>query len=248
MSGSAVVSGGASGLGAAVVRRLRARGLEVVILDRDEVHGAAVAAETGAVFAAADVTDAEAVARGIEAARRLGPLRAAVTCAGLGWAARVVGRDGRPHPLDLFERIIAVNLVGTFNVARLAAAAMAELDPLPSGDRGVLVFVASIAAFEGQKGQAAYAASKAGVAGMVLPMARDLASRGIRVLGLAPGTFDTPMLRSLTPEQVQALRDEVPHPARLGDPDELARVVETFLDTPYLNGEVVRLDGALRLS
>ena len=245
--GSVVVTGGASGLGGATVARLARRAARVVILDRDEAKGEELAARTGARFCATDVTDEAAVSAALEVALEGGPLRAAICCAGVGWAARVVNREGKAHPLDLFAKVVQVNLVGTFNVARLAAEAMAGQMPLPTGDRGALVFTASIAGFEGQKGQAAYAASKAGVIGLVLPMARDLSSRGIRVVAVAPGTFSTPMLHGLKPEQVAALEAEVVHPSRLGEPEEFAAMVETILDASYLNGTVVRLDGALRL-
>ena len=245
---SVLISGGASGLGAATARRLAPRAGGVVLIDVDETRGAEVAADVGARFVAADVTDPTGVAAAVAEAEAMAPLRAAVCCAGIGPAARMVHRDGTAHSLALFEKVVSVNLVGTFNVARLAAQAIAKHDPLATGDRGALVFTASIAAFEGQKGQAAYAASKAGVAAMVLPLARDLASRRIRVLGVAPGTFSTPMLHGLRPEQVEALKANVVHPERLGEPTEFAQLVEVLLDSPYLNGEIVRIDGALRLA
>lgn len=244
---SVVVSGGASGLGAACVRHFRAQGRGVVFVDPAEERGALVATETGAVQIVGDVTSEADVAEAVAKAEAMAPLRVAVCCAGVGWAARVVQKDGSPHPLDLFEKVVSINLVGTFNVARHAAAAMASHDPQKGGDRGVVVMTASIAGYEGQKGQAAYAASKAGVIGLVLPMARDLATRGVRVVGVAPGTFSTPMLHGLTPAQVEGLAAGVPHPARLGEPAEFATFVQQIVDTPYLNGEVVRLDGALRL-
>lgn len=244
---SALVTGGASGLGAATVRRLARRARSVVIADLAEEAGAALADATGARFVHTDVADSEAVARAIAEAESVAPLRAVVCCAGVGWAARTVDRAGSAHPPDLFERVVAVNLFGTFHVARLAAAAMLRHPVLPSGDRGVMVFTSSIAAFDGQKGQVAYTASKAAVAAMVLPMARDLGSQQIRVNAIAPGTFDTPMFQGLRPEQIDAITADIPHPRRLGGPDEFAGAVEALLDNPYLNGTVVRLDGGLRL-
>jgi len=245
----ALVTGGASGLGEATVRRLVAGGAKALILDVNAQKGEALAGELGerAAFAQADVTDEAAVARAVERAQALGPLRIVVNCAGIGWAQRVVARDGTPHPLDAFRRVLEVNLVGTFNVLRLGAAAMAKLDPLPTGERGVVVNTASDAAFEGQVGQIAYAASKAGVVGLTLPAARDLAGLGIRVVTIAPGVFDTPMLRLLPEPQRQALEQNVPFPRRLGTPEEFALLVEAIVRNPYLNGETIRLDGALRM-
>ncbi len=245
----ALVTGGASGLGEATVRRLVAGGAKALILDVNAQRGEALAAELGerAAFAQADVTDEEGVARAVEKAMSLGPLRIVVNCAGIGWAQRVVARDGTPHPLHAFRRVLEVNLVGTFNVLRLGAAAMAKLDPLPTGERGVVVNTASDAAFEGQVGQIAYAASKAGVVGLTLPAARDLAGLGIRVVTIAPGVFDTPMLRLLPEPQRQALEQNVPFPRRLGTPEEFALLVEAIVRNPYLNGETIRLDGALRM-
>ncbi|HST39860.1 MAG TPA: SDR family NAD(P)-dependent oxidoreductase [Conexibacter sp.] len=245
---SALVTGGASGLGEAVVRRLHGRCAAVVIVDRDAARGEALAAELdgGARFAAADVTDAGDVLRAVETATAAAPLRVAVNCAGVVIGQRVLGRDG-PHDLDAFQRTVAVNLFGSFNVMRLAAEAIARSQPSADGQRGVIVSTASIAAFDGQIGQIAYAASKAGVAGMTLPAARDLAGVGIRVCAVAPGTFETPMLAGLP----QATRDElgraVPFPQRLGRPDEFAALVEHVLDNAMLNGETIRLDGALRM-
>jgi NAD(P)-dependent dehydrogenase (short-subunit alcohol dehydrogenase family) len=249
-SASCVVTGGASGLGAATVRRLVAAGAQVVIADRDEDRGAALAGELGdrAHFAHADVTDANSLYSVIDRAVELAPLRVAVSCAGVGFAARTLNRDGVPHDLQLFKTVIEVNLVGTFNVIRLAAAAMAKNDPDPeTGERGVVINTASVAAFEGQIGQIAYAASKSGVAGMTLPAARDLAPAGIRVVTIAPGVFDTQMLAMLPDEAKSALGASVVFPKRLGDPDEYAALVAHAVDNHYLNGEVIRLDGALRM-
>lgn len=247
LSGSvALVTGGASGLGAATVRRLVAGGAKAVIVDRDEARGAALAAELGAVYAKADVTEPAQIEAAIAEAGKLGPLRVAVSCAGVGWAARTLDKTGKPHELDLFKTVIGINLVGTFNVLRLAAAAMAKTDPV-DGERGVIVNTASVAAFDGQIGQIAYAASKAGVAGMTLPAARDLGVVGIRVVTLAPGIFDTPMLGSLSEEVRAALAKDVVFPKRLGDPAEYGAMVAAIVETGYLNGETIRLDGALRM-
>src|SRR5687768_218755 len=204
LSGTVVlVTGGASGLGAATVRRLVAGGAKAVIVDRDEARGQAVATELGQVFALADVTDPAQVEAAIAQASALGPLRVAVSCAGVGWAARTLDKTGKPHDLGLFQTVIGINLIGTFNVLRLAASAMSKNEPADGGERGVIVNTASVAAFDGQIGQIAYASSKAGVAGMTLPAARDLAPAGIRVMTIAPGLFDTPMLAML-PEDKRA--------------------------------------------
>lgn len=243
----ALVTGGASGLGAATARRLHAAGANVALLDLPTADGAALVDELGerAVFVPADVTDPDAVTEAIAQAHELGELRVAVNCAGVGWAARVLGREG-PHDLDLFRTVIGINLVGTFNVLRLAAAAMADNEPV-DGDRGVIVNTASIAAYDGQVGQIAYSASKGGVVGLTLPAARDLARHQIRVLTIAPGTFDTPMLAGLPDEARDALAEDIPHPHRLGQPDEYGLLVHQLVENPYLNGEVVRLDGSLRM-
>ncbi|MCR9151695.1 MAG: SDR family NAD(P)-dependent oxidoreductase [Rhodobacteraceae bacterium] len=240
----AVITGGASGLGAATARHFRDRGAAVTLFDRDRDRGAALAAEIGATFAEVDVTDEASVAAGLAAARAaMGRITAAVNCAGIATAERTLGRTG-PHDLASYRRTIDVNLVGTFNVARLAAAEMAGND---GAERGVIVNTASVAAFDGQKGQAAYAASKAGIAGMSLPLARDLASFGIRVCAIAPGIFATPMLTAL-PEEVQAgLAADVTFPKRLGDPAEYAALAAFIVECGYLNGETIRLDGALRM-
>ncbi len=247
LAGSVVlVTGAASGLGAATVRRLVAGGAKAVLVDRDEARGAAVAQELGAVFAKADVTDPDQVQAALDVAGKLGPLRVAVSCAGVGWAARTLDKTGKPHDLDLFKTVVGVNLVGTFNVLRLAAAAMAKTEP-EDGERGVIVNTASVAAFDGQIGQIAYAASKAGVAGMTLPAARDLAPAGIRVITIAPGIFDTPMLGALPAEKRAALTSDVVFPKRLGDPAEYGALVAAIVENGYLNAETIRLDGALRM-
>jgi NAD(P)-dependent dehydrogenase (short-subunit alcohol dehydrogenase family) len=248
-SAAAIVTGGASGLGLATARRLAARGAHVVLLDLPASAGAAMADEMGGKtsFAAADVTDAEAVAAAVDVACGQAPLRAVVHCAGRGGTVRVLERDGSPGPLDLFETVLRVNVIGTWNVLRLTAAAMARNDP-DDGDRGVLVLTASVAAWEGQIGQMPYAASKAGIVGMTLCAARDLARRQIRVCTIAPGVFDTPILARFPDEVKQRLAQSVPHPSRLGDPDEFARLAEHIVDNPMLNGETIRLDGAIRMA
>jgi len=249
---TAIVTGGASGLGLAVAERLAADGATVVIVDLPASPGAEVAARLGGAFAPADVRDTEQVQAAIDAAVALGPLRIVVNCAGIVTGHRTVGRDG-PFPADAFRRTIEVNVIGTFEVIRLAAAAMAANEPIDgvdgaAGDRGVIVTTSSVAAFDGQIGQAAYSASKAAVAGMTLPIARDLAGIGIRVVSIAPGIMDTPMLASLPEEARASLGSQVPHPARLGAPGEFASLVAHIVDNGYLNGEVIRLDGAIRLA
>ncbi|WP_029215148.1 SDR family NAD(P)-dependent oxidoreductase [Kallotenue papyrolyticum] len=246
-----VISGAASGLGAATARRLVAGGARVIIGDVNQPAGAALADELGAAarFVRMDVTAEAEVGAAIAAAREhFGAVHGAICCAGIGVAEKLLGRNG-PHALDLFTRVIQVNLVGTFNVVRLAAAAMAENAPRgPDGERGVIVMTASVAAFEGQIGQPAYAASKAGVAGMTLPLARELARHGIRVVAIAPGIFDTPMLAGLPEAARQSLAQQVPFPSRLGQPAEYAALVQHIIENPMLNGTVVRLDGALRMA
>jgi NAD(P)-dependent dehydrogenase (short-subunit alcohol dehydrogenase family) len=245
----ALVTGGASGLGEATVRRLVSRGAQAVIVDRDADRGERLAAGLGsaAAFAQADVSSAAEVQAAVDRACALGTLRVAVSCAGVGIAARTLGKDGTPHDLDVYKKVLEVNLVGTFNVLRLAAAAMARNDPNADGERGVIVNTASVAAFEGQIGQAAYSSSKGGVVGLTLPAARDLAAVGIRVCTIAPGTFDTPMLAMLPEAARQSLAAAIPFPRRLGRPEEYARLVEHIVDNAFLNGEVIRLDGALRM-
>ncbi|KJE23328.1 dehydrogenase of unknown specificity, short-chain alcohol dehydrogenase like [Frankia torreyi] len=249
ISGSiALVTGGASGLGLATARRLLAAGARVVLLDLPSSAGDAVAKELGddARFVAADVTQPEEVGAALDAAVALGPLRVVVNCAGTGNAIRVLGRGG-VFPLEAFAKVIHVNLIGTFNVIRLAAERIATVEPV-DGDRGVIVNTASVAAFEGQIGQAAYSASKGGVAAMTLPIARDLADRAIRVVTIAPGLFETPMLGGLSEQARESLGRQVPHPSRLGNPDEYAALVEHIVANPMLNGEVIRLDGAIRMA
>ena len=241
----ALVSGGASGLGRATAEALRDRGAEVVILDlpqaRERVEEAG-----GFLFAAADVRDAEAVSAAVELAASQGDLRVVVNCAGIGPPGRVL-RKGKPMALEQFAAVIEINLIGTFNVIRLAAAKMAGLEPA-GGGRGVIVNTASIAAFDGQIGQAAYSASKGGIVGMTLPIARDLAKVGIRVVTIAPGIFDTPLLGTLPQEARDSLGAAVPHPARLGEPAEYAALVVHVAENEMLNGEVIRIDGALRMA
>lgn len=243
----AIVTGGASGLGAATARALCARDASVTILDRDTDRGMALAAEIGAGFQPVDVTDEGSVAQAIgEAAAQMGGISACINCAGIATAERTLGRNG-PHSLESFRRTVEINLIGSFNVLRLAAAEMAGNDHETDGCRGVIVNTASIAAFDGQKGQAAYAASKGGIAAMTLPLARDLATQRIRVMAIAPGVFRTPMLEGLGQEVMDGLAVDVPNPPRLGDPDEFARLVCHIIENCYLNGEVIRLDGALRM-
>jgi 3-hydroxyacyl-CoA dehydrogenase / 3-hydroxy-2-methylbutyryl-CoA dehydrogenase len=243
----ALVAGGASGLGAATSRALALAGANVTIADLDAEKGEALAAEIGADFVAADVTDAEAVEAAVaRTASPAGGLRVSVCCAGIGWAERVAHKGG-PHNLEYFSNVIGVNLIGSFNVLRLAAASMSENAPDGEGERGVCVNTASIAAYDGQIGQIAYAASKAGIVGMTLPAARDMASRGVRVMTLAPGPFDTPLLASLPEEARTALGAGIPFPSRLGRPEEYARMVLEIVANPMLNGETIRLDGALRM-
>ncbi len=240
----ALVSGGASGLGRATAEALRDRGADVVILDLPDARERVVSG--GFVFAAADVRDPEAVGAAVDTAAARGPLRITVNCAGIGPPGRVV-RKGEPMPLDLFATTIEINLIGTFNVIRLAAAAMGRVEPVDGG-RGVIVNTASIAAFDGQIGQAAYSASKGGIVGMTLPIARDLAGAQIRCVTVAPGIFDTPLLGSLPAEARESLGAAVPHPARLGTPAEYAALVLHIVENEMLNGEVIRLDGALRMA
>jgi NAD(P)-dependent dehydrogenase (short-subunit alcohol dehydrogenase family) len=239
----AFVAGGASGLGAATARRLHAGGARVTIADVRADKGSALADELGARFVECDVTNADQVAAAVEAA---GELRVSVCCAGIGWAERVAGKRGA-HSFEPFQTIISVNLIGTFNVLRLAAAAMLANEPDAEGERGVCINTASIAAYDGQIGQIAYSASKGGIVGMTLPAARDLASMGIRVVTIAPGLFDTPLLAGLPEEARTALGEQVPHPHRLGRPEEYGELAAHIVANPMLNGEVIRLDGALRM-
>jgi NAD(P)-dependent dehydrogenase (short-subunit alcohol dehydrogenase family) len=246
---AALVGGGASGLGEATVRRLHAAGAHVVIADLNEDRGKALAGELGerAAFKRADVSDADQVSEAVAAAAALpGGLRISVCCAGIGWAEKLAGKRG-PHALEPFETVIRVNLIGTLNVLRLAAAAMLDSEPLQSGERGVCINTASIAAYDGQIGQVSYSASKGAIVGMTLPAARDLASAGIRVCTIAPGTFDTPLLGALPAPAREALGAAVPFPPRLGRPEEFASLAAQIVENEMLNGEVIRLDGALRM-
>lgn len=246
---SAVVTGGASGLGAATARALAEKGVRVTLFDLDRDRGEAVAAEIGGLFATVDVTSDDSVAAGFAAAREAhGQERLLVNCAGIAPAARTVSRSG-PHSTALFEKVVLVNLGGTFRCLSQAAAGMATLDPVtPSGERGVIVSTASVAAFDGQIGQAAYAASKGGVAALTLPVARDLSASGVRVMTIAPGIFETPMLAGLPQEVQDSLGRQVPFPSRLGRPSEYAALVMHICENEMLNGETIRLDGAIRMA
>ena len=239
-----IVTGAASGLGAATARRLAAAGARVVLADVQDAQ--ALADEIGGRYLRTDVTREDDGAAAVAAAQQLGSLRGLVNCAGVAPAQRTLGKQG-PHALELFARTVQINLIGSFNMARLAAAAIAAQPPLDDGERGVIVNTASVAAYDGQIGQAAYAASKAGIVGLTLPMARDLARDGIRVVTIAPGIFETPMLMGMPEEVRAALGASVPFPQRLGRPDEYAQLVETIVRNPMLNGETIRLDGAIRM-
>ena len=245
----ALIAGGASGLGAATTRALHAAGATVVIADLNEEKGAALVAELGerARFLAVNVTDEDGVQAAVDAAAEAeGGLRISVCCAGIGWVERTSSRQGA-HSLEYFSNVVKVNLIGTFNVLRLASTAMNANEPNKGGERGVCVNTASVAAFEGQIGQVAYSASKGGIAGMTLPAARDLSSRGIRVVSIAPGLFDTPLLAALPEEARTELGRQAPFPARLGVPVEFAQLVTQIVENPMLNGTTIRLDGALRM-
>ncbi len=242
-----VVTGGASGLGAGTVRMLTAQGAKVVLADLQDEPGRELAQELRQIYVHCDVTqeaDGQAV---IAAALDRGPLFGLVNCAGIAPAARIVGKNG-PHALDLFQKTVAVNLFGTFNMCRLAASAMSENTPEPTGERGVLINTASVAAFDGQIGQAAYSASKAAVAGMTLPIARDLAKLGIRCMTIAPGIFGTPMIFGMPQEVQDSLGASIPFPSRLGRPEDFAKLVHSIITNEMLNGETIRLDGAIRLA
>jgi NAD(P)-dependent dehydrogenase (short-subunit alcohol dehydrogenase family) len=241
------VTGGASGLGLASARRLAAAGARVLIADLPGSNGAAVAQELGGAFAAADVAEEASMQAAVAAAEAMGPVRVLVHCAGRGGALRILDKDGVPGALAHFEAIIRVNLTGTFNAVRLAAAAMARTEPV-EGERGVCILTASVAGYEGQIGQIPYASSKAGVIGFTLCAARDLASRLIRVCTIAPGIFDTPMLQRLADPIKQSLAQSVPNPHRLGNPDEYAKLAMHIVENGYLNGETIRLDGAIRMA
>ncbi len=243
---SAIVTGGASGLGAATARRLAADGARVIIADLQD--GGPVAAEIGGAAVVCDVTDADHVQAAVDAASELGPLRALVNCAGIAPPQRTLGRDDVPHDYDLFKKVVTINLIGTYNCIRLAAARMAANEPDEDGDRGAIVNTASVAAFDGQIGQAAYSASKGGVVGMTLPVARDLASRQIRINTIAPGIMDTPMLAGLPEPARESLGQQVLNPPRLGSPDEYATLAHFLLTHPYMNAETVRMDGGIRMA
>jgi len=244
---AAIITGGASGLGEACARKFRDCGAKVVIFDHDAARGKQVATEIGAGFANVDVTDEVSVAAGIKlAVETMGKINACINCAGIATGEKTVGRDG-PHALDSFQRTIDINLIGTFNVLRLAAAQMAGNAPDESGERGVIINTASIAAFDGQMGQAAYAASKAAIAGLSLPVSRDLARNLIRVMAIAPGIFMTPMLQGLSAEIIDTLAANVTFPKRLGKPEEFASLAGFIIENSYLNGEVIRIDGGLRM-
>lgn len=251
ISGSAaIVTGGASGLGAATARALVERGVIVTLIDLNEEAGEAKASELGGDtrFVHADVTDPAAISEAISLAGTDAPLRIAVNCAGFAIGARTVGREGDPADIEAFSGVITVNLIGTYNVASQAAAAMAKNDPLTDGERGVIVNTASVAAFDGQIGQTAYAASKGGVVALTLPMARDLSSIGVRVNTIAPGVIDTPLLAGLNDVMREALAANVPFPKRLGTPDDYASLAIELITNGYMNGETVRMDGALRMA
>jgi NAD(P)-dependent dehydrogenase (short-subunit alcohol dehydrogenase family) len=243
-----VVTGGASGLGRATAVRFARAGARVAVLDRNEALAAEVAKEISGFAIGCDVSSGPAVEAAIgRAVKELGSIRVAVACAGIGWAGRLVGKEG-PHPFEAFEKTLQINLFGTFNLLRFAAAHMSKLEPLDTGERGVVIQTASVAAFDGQIGQIAYAASKGAVVSMTLPAARELARFGVRVLTIAPGLFATPMMAGLPPEAQASLGASVPFPARLGDPSEYAALAFHMAENPMLNGEVVRLDGALRMA
>ncbi len=246
------MTGGASGLGEATVRLLAERGVRVVVLDINEALGEKLAREVDGVFVPADVTNSDEVIAAVEAAKELAPLRVLINCAGIGWAARTIGRDGSyesAHSLDAFVKVVSVNLIGTFNCVRLAASAMSQTEPLADGERGAIVNTASVAAFDGQIGQAAYSASKGGLVGMTLPIARDLAVIGVRVNTIAPGLIDTPIYGSgeASEEFKKKLKRDVVFPDRLGHPAEFAHLAVELVTNSYLNGETIRIDGAARL-
>lgn len=244
---TAIVTGGASGLGAATARALSEAGAKIAILDRNIDKALTLAKDIGGLAIACDVSDAGSGEMALnECSARLGVPAILVNCAGIGTAARIVGRDG-PMPLDAFEAIVRVNLIGSFNMMRLVASAMQSRDPDENGQRGVVISTASVAAFEGQIGQAAYAASKGGIVSLTLPAAREFARFGVRVLAVAPGLFLTPLLEELPPDALDSLGASIPNPPRLGRPEEFARLVISMVGNDYLNGEVVRLDGALRM-
>jgi NAD(P)-dependent dehydrogenase (short-subunit alcohol dehydrogenase family) len=244
---TAIVTGGASGMGEAVAKRLVAAGAMVVILDRDATKGDKVASDLGGRFVQADVTSEDDVSAAVAAATALAPLRTCIHCAGIGWAERTINRQGGPHNLETFRKVVEINLIGTFNVLRLAASGMAGNDADANGERGVIVNTASVAAYDGQIGQAAYSASKGGVVSLTLTAARDLSAAGIRVCTIAPGLIDTPLLGALPDEQRQALAQSVLFPKRLGVPDDFASLAMEIVRNSYLNGEVIRMDAGIRM-
>ena len=248
---AALVTGGGSGLGEAVARELARQGAKVAVLDVNAANAERVAAEIGGQAFVADITDSASLTQaldGAEAAFGLGPARIVMNIAGIGTADRVVGKDGTPAPLEDFERVVRINLIGTYNVVRLTAARIAKLAPLEGGERGVMVMTASVAAFDGQVGQEAYSASKGGLVGMTLPLARDLAQHGIRVCTIAPGLFATPLMKQLPEAVQQSLASSIPFPPRLGKPSEFAELAAHIVTNAHLNGETIRLDGALRMA
>ena len=243
----AVVTGGASGLGAATARVLAGAGMKAAILDINDELGEAVAGELGGIFARCDVTSEDDMVAGIDAAAALGEIRVVINCAGIGPPCRTLARDGTPHSLALFRKVIEINLVGTFNTIRVAASAMMGNEPDGNNDRGAIILTSSVAAYDGQIGQAAYSASKGGIVGMTLPIARDLSVLGIRVSTIAPGIIDTPLLAGLPEPAKASLGKQVLHPKRLGRPDEYADLVMFLVTHPYMNGETIRMDGGIRM-
>jgi len=244
----AVVTGGASGLGAATARAFAKAGAKVTLLDLNDELGPQVAQEIGGQYVKTDVTDEDAITQALDKAQAAhGPTRVLVNCAGIGAALKTVSR-GEPHLMKVFKKVVEVNLIGSFNALSKAAARMAAQDPLDGGERGVIINTASVAAYDGQIGQAAYSASKGGIVGMTLPIARDLADKGIRVMTIAPGLFLTPLLMGLPEEARDSLGKQVPFPSRLGDPDEYGMLAKQIVENPMLNGEVIRLDGAIRMA
>ena len=241
------MTGGASGLGGATSRLLAELGAKVTVVDLQDDKGEAMAAEIGGSYAHADVTDTEQVEAAVALANADGDLRMVANCAGIGWAQRTVGKGGEPHDMGAFEKVVQVNLIGTFNVIRLAASAMSQNEPGEDGERGAMVNIASVAAFDGQIGQSSYSASKGGIVGMTLPIARDLAAVGIRVCTIAPGTIDTPLLAFATEETKAGLGAQVLFPKRMGKPEEVASLTAEVFRNSYLNGETIRLDGGIRM-
>ena len=246
---AALVTGGGSGLGEAVARELARQGARVAVLDVNAEGAQRVATEIGGAAFTADIADTASLARAIDGAEAAhGPARIVMNIAGIGTARRVIGKDGSAAPLEDFERVIRINLIGTYNVVRLAAARIAKLEPLADGERGVMLMTASVAAYDGQIGQEAYSASKGGLVSMTLPLARDLAQHGIRVVTVAPGLFETPLMKTLPPEIQQSLAASIPFPKRLGQPAEFAALAAHIVTNVHLNGETIRLDGALRMA